>query len=96
MVWDYKTECTISNGGVLRWISNGRVPPAENCEEAKAQGLLVSVARCKEARAADDHAFIEAYRKNPPEMTAEDLAEARSVLGAGAVVMNVLTGRRVD
>lgn len=94
MTYDYETECTLVKG-VLRWKSNGRVPPAEHCQAAKDAGLDVSVARCKEDRAAEQTRFLAEYRANPPELTDENLAEARNAFGAGAVVVDVLSGRRM-
>lgn len=46
-------RCRISNGGVMRWVHSGEVVAHAIAEEAKAMGYPVSVARCKEARAAD-------------------------------------------
>lgn len=91
--YDYKTECRLT-AGVLRWVSNGSVPPRENVAEALAQGVALDVAACDAARDADLSLFLAEYRANPPQLTAEDLHEARNALGAGATMVNVVTGQR--
>lgn len=87
---EYATQAVVK-GGVLRWITNGRVPPADFCAEAKLLGFDVSLARCDEDRAAETRALLEAHRANPPEL---DVGEARAAMGAGVTVVNVLTGKR--
>jgi hypothetical protein len=87
---EYATQALVK-GGVLRWISNGRVPPADFCAEAKVLGFDVSLARCDEDRAAETRALLESYRANPPAL---DVDEARAGLGQGVTVVNVLTGKR--
>lgn len=90
---DYAAEATFSKG-VMRWVSNGAVPPAEHCAAAKAQGFDVSVARCKEVRVTEQSQLIKEYIANQGPATAEHIAEARAAMGPGVVVVDVLTGRR--
>ena len=90
---NYKEECTL-HAGVLRWKSNGAVPPIENVAAAVVQGMAVDVAACDAARDADLRLFLAEYRANPPQPTAEDMVEMRAAFGPGATVVNVVTGQR--
>jgi hypothetical protein len=93
MATDYATEATYT-AGVMRWNSNGRVPPSENVAAAAAAGFPVDVAACDAAREVDLAAFLAEYRRNPPPLTDEVLFEARAAHGPGVTLVNVITGRR--
>jgi len=87
-----QTHC---QDGVLRWNSNGRVPPADCVQDfldAGCQGF--DVAKSTEARNADLIAFVQEYKRNQRPATGEELAEMRAAFGPGAVVVDVLSGRR--
>lgn len=76
--------------GVLRWNSNGGVPPQDVVELADHIGIPVDHAACDSARTADIRAFLQAYRADPPK---PDLGEMRAAFGAGARVTNIITGQ---
>lgn len=78
--------------GVLRWTSNDRVPPEDVVALAASLGLAIDVAKCDAARSADLRAFLKGYN---PTVTAEDRFEMRAAFGAGATVVNVLTGQKI-
>ena len=80
--------------GVMTWKSNGRVPFDDMLEAAKAEGWPFDLAKSRAVREAQVDAFLKAYRKNPPKLTAEDRAEARAAHGPGVTLVNVVTGRR--
>ncbi len=81
--------------GVARWASNGAIPPADCCDDFAEAGCPIDVAACKVARDADNAAFVTAYRKNPPVVTAEAMAEMRAAYGTGTTVVDVISGRRI-
>lgn len=86
-------EATVVEG-VVRWISNGRVPPADCCEQWARLGLPFDLATSAAARDAETAAFMAAYRKNDRAPSAEERAEMRAAFGEGTEVMDVITGRR--
>lgn len=90
----YETEATITDG-VMRWKSNGRVPPHEYVMDAFMKGLPVRALKCDAERDRETREFLAAYRANPPQLSAEDLAEARAAFGVGAKVVDIITGRRI-
>lgn len=90
---DLLTGTTVK-GGVIRWNSNNRVPPAECVQLADHIGIMVDFAACDAARSQEVSDFLSAYRANPPVPTAEDFAEMRSAFGPGATAVNVVTGQK--
>lgn len=89
-----RTEAVIANG-VIRWLSNNQVPPADCVALAAHIGLSVDVEASTTARDADTTAFLADYRKRNARrrVTAEQRAEMRAAFGPGAKVVNVITGR---
>ena len=91
----YIDETNSATGPVIRWNSNDRIPfedMLQNFVDAgwiTAQELLNSV----EQRQIEDAEAIAQYRKNYRGPSEEDLFEMRAAFGAGATVVDVLTGR---
>lgn len=81
---------TYTVNGALHWKSNNAPVPLDVFRD----GFAEAPAGQKAAVSAHTSAALAAYRAQDPEMSSEAKAEARSVHGAGAVVVNVLTGRR--
>ena len=86
-----RNKTTIENG-VIRYNSNGQVPPAECVALAIHIGLPVNVEACGTAREIELDAFLAEYRKNYKDPTAEERFEARAAHGPGVKLVNVLTG----
>lgn len=80
--------------GVIRWDSNGSVPPADCVKFAAFLGLDVDIAACDAARDEDTRRFLAEYRANDRGPDAEQLSEMRAAFGEGAEVVNIITGRR--
>ena len=82
--------------GVMRWLSNGSVPPEDCVALAVHLGMAVSVEACNEARTADLTAWIAEYRvaqaNRSPEQVAEEQAMARAAHGPGVRLVNIFTG----
>jgi hypothetical protein len=89
----HESEAYESAPGVWRWSSNDAVVPLD---AAAAYGIPVDPDAQRDARAAEVAALVDAYRANPPQPSAEDLAEMRNVFGPNANVVNVITGKRVE
>lgn len=95
---DYAAKATFADG-VMRWVSNGSVPPKEHVAEAAARGFVVNVAACDAARDADFKQFMVAYRdrraQRSPEEIAEERFEMRAAFGEGVEVVDVFSGERM-
>lgn len=90
-------EITIDENGVARNCI-GRVVMDDLLEKLEMVSD-VSAAATQAAREAEDAAFLAEYRARRstpgPEELAETLAEMRAAFGAGAEVVNVLTGEKI-
>jgi hypothetical protein len=81
-------------GPVARWHSNNKIPFADMLQNFVDAGWMDaqiqsnSLAQCK----IEDRAVIESYRANYRGPSTEEMLEARAAFGAGARVVNVLTG----
>ena len=86
------------SGGVMRWASNGSVPPREHVALAAFLGFPVDPAACEAARSAEIRELAASLRRREATMSAEDRAEraasARAAHGPGVELVNVLTGAR--
>jgi len=93
----FKSDATVTDG-VVRWNSNGRVPPQEILDLWSFLGKPFDPAKSTEARVAETKQFLADYRtqnagRKPGE---EELAEMRANFGPDARVVNVVTGDRYD
>lgn len=79
--------------GVIRWRSNGSVPPADIVALAAHLEERVDVAACDKARREEFSAFRRKAIAEDRPMSREELAEARAAHGPGAKLVNVVTGR---
>lgn len=88
---------TTLTGGVMRWTSNGRVPPADIVTLAASIFEAVDVEACDKARDEETQAFLAEYRRNNDRpATAEERFEMRAAFGPGVEVVNMITGRRTQ
>lgn len=89
-------DLTDGNAEVLRWKSNNQCP----MDDMLAAWLVIGVISeaqaeaTTSARQVDTDAFLAAYRANPPQRSAEDLAEMRAAFGSGAQVVDIASGQR--
>jgi hypothetical protein len=90
----YVDETQSEFGPHVRWRSNDRVPFDDMLECFQALGWIDLQTRENSAvvRYAEERAFLAEYRQNFKGYDAETLAEMRSEFGAGARVVNVVTG----
>lgn len=81
--------------GAYRWKSNNSVPN----KDMIGRWMILGYITADEAEASiklrkiETDAFLKAYRKNPPKITAEDRYEMRAAFGEGAEVVNIITGK---
>jgi hypothetical protein len=81
---------TEDRNGILHWTSNGNPVPLSTFKEA----FAVAPAGQAEACQANTDAFLAEYRAQDHTPSREDLFEMRAAFGAGATVVNVITGKR--
>jgi hypothetical protein len=93
----FKHEAYLEDG-VYRWHSNAQVVPDDALGLAIAVGVADATYRAttNAARRTESDAFLARYRSTPHPMSPEARAEARAEFGAGAVIVNVVTGERYE
>ena len=82
--------------GIGRWTTNGSVIPDDSAALFAALGLApgLDVAATAAARDAEVREVLARYRASQPaEPSPEQLTEMRAAFGAGATVVDVITGR---
>lgn len=92
----YVDETRDEFGPHVRWKSNDRVPFDDMLAAFESLGWINNQERENSnfARSVETSAAIAKYRKNYRGPSQEELAEARAAFGAGATVVNVITGHR--
>ncbi len=92
----FKDSAYQDDKGVWRWKSNDRVPFADMLEDNDIDAEIR--AKCEKAREHDNAIFFGIYRKTQaartPDQIAEERAEARSAMGDGVDMINILTGEK--
>jgi hypothetical protein len=85
------------DGNVARWASNNAVPPADCLAAMAKQNLLTAEQHAASVAKRDEEtaAFIAEYRRTARAPSAEQRADMRAAFGAGATVVNVITGRKI-
>lgn len=83
---------TVVRDGIIHWKSNDAVVPGDVFKDA----YVAVPDGQEEARKREDQAFAAKYRKLRAnhQPSGEELAEMRAEFGEGAVVVDVITGRR--
>jgi len=89
----YHMATTMDDDGAVRWLSNGRVPPADIIDFWAYLGLPVNVAACTRKRDAETARFLAEYRANARPPSREERIEARAAHGPGVRLVNVITGK---
>jgi hypothetical protein len=91
----YIDETNSATGPVVRWNSNNSIPFEDMLQNFEDAGWIDGqiYVNSVEQRQIEDAEAIAQYRKNRRAPSAEDLFEMRAAFGAGATVVDVLTGR---
>ena len=84
---------TNANGGAF-WVSSGNYLPADCAEILSHTDFPFSLEETNRARKAQSEAFLDSYRKNYKEPSAEERMEMEAAFGKGTTVVNVITGKR--
>jgi hypothetical protein len=90
------SEAKVDGDGVVRWMSNGAVPPEDILESWASLGLPFDIVQSKAARKRDLAFILADYRKAQKgrKPSAEEMFEMRANFEPGTVVVDVITGRR--
>lgn len=90
---DFPDKATVTDG-IVRWNSNGNVPPADCLDLLAFLGFIseADVAASATVRDGETAAFLAEYRRNSRPLTGEALAEARAAFGPGEVIVDVISG----
>jgi hypothetical protein len=87
------------NEDVVRWNSNGSVPPEDCMKEMHRDGeiTLWQMAKSTIVYEEETTVFLNEYRKRMETHvhSPEELYEMRAAFGEGAEVVNVVTGKRI-
>lgn len=91
-------EMLIDKNGVATWVSNGRAIPQECVEKAIYGGLPINAELTKELEDRQTEQSLAEYRERMKNhvYSDEELFEMRAAFGAGAVVVDAITGRRIQ
>lgn len=95
-----RTSAYKGKNGELRWASNNRCVPEDIAEFAHYLGVLTEagVWWTEHERDLEQAAFIAEYQRQRATWSpsGEELAEMRAAFGEGEVVVDVITGRRIQ
>ena len=89
------TTATVTDG-VVRWNTNDQVPPADILALWDSMDLPFDYQASMAARDVDMQTFLADYRLNQRPLSEETLAEMRAEFGPGAVVVDMISGRRTQ
>ena len=93
MIQEYESgQLVIEADGAGRWKSSGHYIPDDCAVVAVYAGIPIDRDATKRARDRQNAEFFKSIK--PREYSAEEMAEMRNAFGAGAEVVNVLTGQR--
>jgi len=89
--WGYSVDAN----GVVRWDSNGNVPPVDCVDVIAEFDSRVKVTRTTMERNRDTDAFVARYREARRNYvpSAEEQFEMRAAFGPGETVVDVITGQ---
>lgn len=90
-------EMNISDNGIATWKSNGNYVPDDILEKLDWAGVaFIDYEATKKARQKADEKFFEEYRAKKRGYSAEELFEMQSAFGKGAVVVDIISGERIQ
>ena len=91
-------ELLIDETGIATWVSNGNAIPQECVEKAIYGGLPINAELTREFRDRQTEKSLREYRERMKNhvYSDEELFEMRAAFGAGALVVDAITGRRIQ
>ena len=93
---DYISTAIVEDDGAIKWESNGRYLMDDVMANIIANGFAdFSKEATAAKREAQNVAFFAEYRKAQRAPSQEEVSEMRNAFGAGTVVVDVISGRRI-
>ena len=91
------TEKAYVSAGVVRWLSNDRVPPMDILEFWKLIGKSFDLELSSQVREKENAEYLEAYKQRimNVEPNQEELFEMRAAFGNGTTVIDVITKKEI-
>lgn len=89
-------NATVDENGAISWKSNGSYLMDDFCEKLEYAGYNFSREATKNARQLQVARELDQYRKNWKEPSAEEKEEMRATFGEGTIVVDVLSGRKIQ
>lgn len=91
----FATDATVDQNGIVRWNSNGRVPPADILALWAHVGKPFNLELSNETRDVELSLSLADYRERQQDVlpSAEEMFEMRAAFGEGAEVVNIITGK---
>ena len=84
----------IEEDGAAKWKSNGSYLMSDTVEQFLYGGIQISAEATARKREEELKEFVKNYRPSVP--TEEEMYEMRAAFGAGAVVVDVISGQRIQ
>ena len=83
---------------VVRWNSNNQVPPTDILQYFLQAGKSFDLEKSLRVRDMETQEFLKNYRESMKNYTpsAEELFEMRSAFGKDTVVVNIVTGQKIQ
>lgn len=97
LIEEFDTETTKEHG-VIRWKSNGAIPPKDILEFWKHIGKEFDYELCIETQDKENAEFLKQYREREANRkpSQEEMFEMEAAFGKGATVVNAITGRKIQ
>lgn len=94
---DFDTSASVDAAGIVRWRSNGAIPPADVLEFWRHLGKVFDHDASQALRQSEQAAFLDQYRRINAgrQRSDEEMFELRAAFGEGAEVVDVITRDRV-
>lgn len=94
---DMLDNVVVGELGVIRWKSNGQIPP-EDCLQELEKWISFNRYLSSMIREEEDANFLTRYKEQQKNRvySEEELNEMRSAFGKGATVVDVITGKEIQ
>jgi len=91
LLGEFETDARVDDG-IVRWKSNGRVPPEDILRLWDHVGKPFEFLASLITQQVETEQFLTSYRRDYAGPSTEDIAEMRNEFGSGATIVNVITG----
>jgi hypothetical protein len=94
----FENDARVDENGAVCWKSNGHYIMDDMIEKMEAAGCQFNAEATRKARDEQNAKFAAEYIKRQAnrQPSAEEMSEMRAAFGAGAVVVDVISGRKIQ